>query len=66
MAITKHPAVTLDKVMDLAQADDCRGLCVACGAEADGVEPDARRYTCEACGESAVYGAEELLMMMAA
>jgi hypothetical protein len=26
-----------------------------------GVEPDARNYECEACGERAVYGAQELL-----
>jgi len=27
------------------------------------VEPDARRYTCEGCGEPRVYGLQELLMM---
>jgi predicted RNA-binding Zn-ribbon protein involved in translation (DUF1610 family) len=42
------------------------GFCLACGAEAMGVEPDARRYECEACGEAAVYGAEELLIMLVA
>lgn len=44
---------------------DNPGFCVRCGAEADGVEPDARRYECEACGSPSVYGAEELLMRMA-
>lgn len=39
------------------------GFCRACGAEADGCEPDARNYECEACGESEVFGAEELLIM---
>ena len=43
--------------------NDSAGYCLACGAEADGVEPDARRYECEACGEKRVYGTEELLMM---
>jgi len=43
--------------------EDNGGRCVACGAEAYGVEPDARGYVCEACGEAQVYGAEELLMM---
>ena len=33
--------------------------------EAEGVEPDARRYDCEICGEPGVYGAEELLLHMA-
>lgn len=37
------------------------GYCVKCGAEHEGVEPDAREYECEECNEPAVYGAEELL-----
>jgi predicted RNA-binding Zn-ribbon protein involved in translation (DUF1610 family) len=40
---------------------DNPGFCLACGAEVEGVEPDAERYECEACGEAQVYGAEELL-----
>ncbi len=39
------------------------GFCLACGATAHGVEPDARRYNCESCNEPKVYGLEELLMM---
>jgi hypothetical protein len=43
--------------------DNC-GLCIRCGEVAVGcVEPDARKYTCEACEENGVYGAQELLMM---
>jgi CRISPR/Cas system-associated protein Cas10 (large subunit of type III CRISPR-Cas system) len=34
-------------------------------ADAEGVEPDARKYECEVCGEPGVYGAEELLMVLA-
>ncbi len=41
---------------------DYAGFCRACGAEQFGVEPDAERYECEACGEFTVYGAEEFLM----
>jgi hypothetical protein len=41
------------------------GFCRACGAEAHGVEPDARRYKCDACELNFVYGAEELLLMTA-
>jgi len=38
------------------------GLCLACGDwTTGGVEPDARNYACEACGERRVYGAEEIL-----
>ena len=39
------------------------GFCIACGAEHDGCEPDASGYSCEVCGESKVYGAEEILIM---
>ena len=41
---------------------DGEGFCLACG-ETQGAEPDARRYRCECCGESKVYGAEELALM---
>ena len=27
------------------------GICLACGEEASGCEPDARGYLCESCGE---------------
>lgn len=47
---------------DFFSLDDS-GFCVACGAEAYGVEPDARRYECEACGEKRVYGLQEALLM---
>lgn len=64
-----HPSVTLDRVCDAVEREqttlDNPGFCTACGAEADGVEPDARNYDCEACGAPAVYGASELLIMMA-
>ena len=39
------------------------GFCLACGVQAYGVEPDARKYTCEDCGKAKVYGAEELVIM---
>lgn len=45
-----------------ARSDD-EGRCLACEAEAFGVEPDARKYKCEECGENKVYGMEELLIM---
>lgn len=43
---------------------DNPGFCLSCGAEATSVEPDARRYACDTCGEKSVFGAEELLLMM--
>jgi hypothetical protein len=63
-----HPDVTVDRVMEACERSmttlDNPGFCIACGEEADGCEPDARGYECEACGENKVYGAEELLMRM--
>jgi hypothetical protein len=53
--------VTMEQVLEAIESDDNLGFCLACGAEAYGVEPDARRNTCEACGALQVYGAEELL-----
>lgn len=47
------------------QSLDNPGFCLICGCEADGCEPDARNYECEACGAEQVFGAEELLMEIA-
>ena len=57
--------ITVDRVIAAVEADDCIGFCVACGAEHYGVEPDARKYLCEVCGNPKVYGAEELLIWLA-
>ncbi len=63
-----HPKVTLDRVAEAVERSnatlDNPGFCIRCGAEAEGVEPDARRYECERCGEPGVYGAEELLIRL--
>lgn len=60
-----HPSLTKERIMraaeDLLSLDD-PGFCIICGVDAFGVEPDARKYECEACGERGVYGAEELAM----
>jgi len=63
-----HPSLTPERIM--AVAEDAQlgladpGFCIACGVDVYGVEPDARRYECEACGEKAVFGAEELAMRL--
>jgi hypothetical protein len=56
----------------IASAVECQitslsdpGFCLICGCEAGGVEPDARNYPCEACGAEQVFGAEELMMIIA-
>lgn len=55
--------VVHDEAFEAAIRDGTQGVCLACGAEADGVEPDARKYNCETCDEPRVYGLEELLIM---
>jgi hypothetical protein len=63
-----HESVTLKRVTDAVHRRqthlDDPGFCLHCGAVAEGVEPDAQEYECEVCGESGVYGAEEILMHM--
>jgi hypothetical protein len=54
--------IDLDRVIEAANADEGLGFCKACGEEQYFCEPDARNYTCESCGESEVFGAEELLI----
>ena len=61
----KAQRISLDKVMAAIEQDDNMGFCLACGEEAYGVEPDARRYVCESCDARAVFGAEEILLMLA-
>ena len=57
--------ITLDQITEALESGESLGFCLACGAMQDGVEPDARRYVCDACNEPRVYGAEEILMMIA-
>lgn len=58
-------APSIEEVIEAVQDDDNSGFCLSCGEQAWGVEPDARGYECESCGEHKVYGAEECLMMLA-
>jgi hypothetical protein len=38
------------------------GLCTNCGEWCMGVEPDARNYRCETCGEDEVFGLEDVIL----
>ncbi len=50
-------------IEQIEEADsDMGGFCVACGAEAYGVEPDARAYRCDVCENRTVYGAAEIAL----
>lgn len=64
-----HKSITQDRILEAIERYntvlDNPGFCIRCGADADGVEPDARQYQCEACGAQGVYGAEELMLMTA-
>lgn len=55
--------ISIDDILQAVADDDNTGFCLACGEQAYYVEPDARRYQCEDCGERQVYGASELLIM---
>lgn len=58
--------LTVKRVLDAAERQmfgtDDPGFCLTCGAEACGVEPDARRYRCASCGARDVYGAAEIAL----
>jgi hypothetical protein len=61
-----HESLTDERVVEAMRRSmltlDDLGFCLNCGAEAHGVEPDARRTERESCGERQVYGAQELFM----
>ena len=65
--MNRVPGWTQEEILDLAK--ECMfgtrnsGICIECGEEHDGIEPDAREYVCEICGKHAVYGVEELILM---
>ena len=58
-----RPIMSTEEYSEATFGLDSPGFCLACGADAYGVEPDARKYECEACGAPKVYGLEELLLM---
>jgi len=59
------PGPTADQIIEALENDEYAGFCMVCGAEHDGIEPDARNYECEECGSLEVFGAEELLFQLA-
>lgn len=67
MKMKIHPSITSERLCEAVErynaTCDNPGFCIACGADAEGCEPDARGYECEVCGERQVYGAEELVWM---
>ena len=53
----------LETLMTEIEQDENTGYCLACGEQADNIEPDARKYKCESCNMPKVYGSQELLLM---
>ena len=58
-----HADVTFSRLEKAILASEEMGFCIACGAERDGVEPDAEKYRCDECGTSSVYGADQLILL---
>ena len=61
-----HPSITTERVMETLENAglDNPGFCLACGEDAEGCEPDAERCECECCDKRAVFGAENVLLML--
>jgi hypothetical protein len=62
--------IDLDELMQAVRTSmfgtEYVSYCLGCGAQHfSGYEPDTRGGECESCGESKVYGAEEVLLMVA-
>jgi hypothetical protein len=61
-----------DLAIEMKEEDpdtDGKGICIGCGAEADGgdwIEPDAEKYKCRECGEFKVYGVDIIIIMTVA
>jgi len=54
---------SLRELEQVISDEDSVGFCLACGESQSGVEPDGRKYVCDACHLPKVYGAEELVLM---
>lgn len=63
-----HRTITEERLSEMVERRmtslDNPGVCLSCGIEVDGVEPDAADYECETCGDPTVFGADEALMML--
>lgn len=64
MAMKLPKNLTVENIMEVIKEDGYFGFCLACGEQAENIEPDARNYECDVCGKRKVFGAEEILLMM--
>jgi hypothetical protein len=62
-----HSSITPQKITELCELAmttlENPGLCIGCGADHDGIEPDAEENPCDTCGSYQVYGAEQLALL---
>lgn len=65
--INVHASITTERICEAVERHnttlDNPGLCISCGFEQDGCEPDMERGECESCGAPCVWGAEQLLII---
>jgi hypothetical protein len=54
----------VNEILECGEEDDNIGICMNCGAEHDGVEPDAEGYPCDECGETTVVGFQNLVLSL--
>jgi hypothetical protein len=54
----------VNEIFECGEEDDNIGICMNCGAEHDGVEPDAEGYPCDECGEPTVVGFQNLVLSL--
>jgi len=59
----KRKLPSFKTILAAAERMDGTGYCRACGAKNRGVEPDCCDGLCGSCGDSRVFGAEELVLM---
>ena len=64
-----HKSITDERIEERARAGmfglDDPGICICCGIDVEGCEPDTRARKCERCRGPFVYGAQELLFRIA-
>jgi hypothetical protein len=65
-ARTRAKLPSYERIIEALESDESMGFCLACGADAYGVEPDMRAGECDECGAAKVYGAEECLILTVA
>jgi len=65
MPVSKSELVNTAMEILTERFEDGMGICVKCGYEQYGVEPDAEKYKCDDCDKRAVYGAEQVILLLA-